>query len=548
MAKSSSAGNKPKNQENGFLPIIEELLDKKQPYEDFNRFNGFKLDIHDDDKVKKIQGSLIGLAIGDALGASVEFRPHSYLQENKVTDMQEGGTWGLKAGQWTDDTSMALCLAASLIVKGCSDCYDQFERYKRWFKDGYMSSTGTCFDIGKSTRQAIIEFDRRQKRIMRELNIEEDTLRDAQSNERVKNKYLEVHGTVEHGASDSAGNGALMRLAPIPAFFFRTYTGVKNCIENATRLTHGDERAIDACKFYAGLIWHAIDGTSKENLLSKYFYKETLNIKLHKEVEAIAEGSYKEKKKGYDDGIRGKGFVLDSLEAALWAFYNDDGSFEKGVLDAVNLGDDTDTTAAIYGELAGAVYGIENIPSRWRQKLFQENFIMTVAKALYVKGNEKQEFKARSEWPEPNPNENGASGDRRQADSRRTQHTDQTQNKKDASKEQPSPDPSNKSNRPQDSNQKKNQKGSSADNSHPDAPNKTNQPQHNDQTKTHETKSTEKVSSGASNLPNISQSDKNDKRSIQVHQTARRASLDDTQSKKKNPTNDRSIDKLINEY
>ncbi|CAF5155190.1 unnamed protein product, partial [Rotaria magnacalcarata] len=181
-------------------------------------------------------------------------------------------------------------LAASLIVKGCSDSYDQFERYKRWFKDGYMSSTGTCFDIGKSTRQAIIEFDRRQKRIMRELNIEEDTLRDAQSNERVKNKYLEVHGTVEHGASDSAGNGALMRLAPIPAFFFRTYTGVKNCIENATRLTHGDERAIDACKFYAGLIWHAID-----------------------EVEAIAEGSYKEKKKGYDDGIRGKGFVLDSL-------------------------------------------------------------------------------------------------------------------------------------------------------------------------------------------------------------------------------------------
>ncbi|CAF5143481.1 unnamed protein product, partial [Rotaria magnacalcarata] len=148
MAKSSSAGNKPKNQENGFLPIIEELLDKKQPYEDFNRFNGFKLDIHDDDKVKKIQGSLIGLAIGDALGASVEFRPHSYLQENKVTDMQEGGTWGLKAGQWTDDTSMALCLAASLIVKGCSDSYDQFERYKRWFKDGYMSSTGTCFDIG----------------------------------------------------------------------------------------------------------------------------------------------------------------------------------------------------------------------------------------------------------------------------------------------------------------------------------------------------------------------------------------------------------------
>ncbi|CAF3772227.1 unnamed protein product [Rotaria socialis] len=546
MAKSSSAGNKPKKEENVSL-TIEELLEKDQPYKELNSLRDSTLNIAQDETVKKIQGSLIGLAIGDALGASVEFRPHSYLQENKVTDMQEGGTWSLKAGQWTDDTSMALCLAASLIVKRCSDCYDQFERYKRWFKDGYMSSTGICFDIGQATRKAIIEFDKRQQKVMRELKLEENTPRDAQTNERVKEKYLQVYQTVELGASDSGGNGALMRLAPIPAFFSRTYTDVKNCIDKATRLTHGDERAIDACKFYAGLIWHAIHGTSKTTLLSKDFYKDTLDIKLHKEVEAIAEGSYKDKKKGYDDGIRGKGFVLDSLEAALWAFYNDNEFFEKGILDAVNLGDDTDTTAAIYGELAGAMYGIEKIPERWKKALFQKDFIMNVATALYVKGKDKQEYKARSDWSDPDADEDGAPGDRPQADSPHKQHTDQTQNKKGASNVQPSPDLSNKSNRSHDNNQANNQKGSSDEKSHSGASNKSNQLRDNDQAKIHETESTEKLSSGVSNSPNISRSDKKDNTLLQVPSEARRASLNNTQSKKNDPTNGQTTTKLITE-
>jgi ADP-ribosyl-[dinitrogen reductase] hydrolase len=363
-----------------------ELLDKKQPYDEMKHLKDPDLKISDNEKIRRIQGSLVGLAVGDALGASVEFRPYAYLKQHKVTDMQGGGTWGLQAGQWTDDTSMALCLAASLIVKGKSDPYDQFERYRQWYRDGYMSSTGKCFDIGKSTRQAITEFESRKQKIRSQLISENKNPEDSDFNETIEKRIREDKSGLRYGTSDSAGNGPLMRLAPIPCFF-QSYDDVKQYIDEATQLTHGDQRAIDACKFYAGLIWHAVDGRSKEELLHRDFYRETLNLKLHSDIREIAEGSYKNKKNGYEDGIRGKGYVVNALEAALWAFENDDDQFDVGVLKAINLGDDTDTTAAIYGELAGAVYSIDKILPHWTDQLYQGEFIKIVAKGLYVKGH-----------------------------------------------------------------------------------------------------------------------------------------------------------------
>jgi ADP-ribosylglycohydrolase len=117
--------------------------------------------------IDRVIGSLVGLAVGDALGASVEFRPHQYFIDRPVGDMEGGGTWGLKAGQWTDDTSMALCLASSLITKQGYDPYDQMVRYKWWYKHGYLSSTGQCFDIGNATRDSLEEFSRRQSILMK---------------------------------------------------------------------------------------------------------------------------------------------------------------------------------------------------------------------------------------------------------------------------------------------------------------------------------------------------------------------------------------------
>ncbi|CAF4479879.1 unnamed protein product [Didymodactylos carnosus] len=177
-----------------------------------------------------------------------------------------------------------------------------------------------------------------------------------------------------------------MRMASIPLFFFRSEKAAINYAGENAVLTHGDPRAADACRFYAALICGALQGLSKYELLDPKFYRAYhFAPPLHLDVIKIAEGSYK-KKNGYKDGIRGKGYVLDALEAALWGVWNDQDSFERGVLSVVNLGDDTDTTAAIYGQLAGALYRIKQIPERWIQTLFQGDFIITMANWLYLGG------------------------------------------------------------------------------------------------------------------------------------------------------------------
>lgn len=383
-AMDSSASD---SKRDGHLTLAD-LLNNNQPYQELKNLNDPELAELDmsDPILERIQGSLVGLAIGDALGASVEFRPNSYLKSNPVTDMQGGGTWGLKAGQWTDDTSMALCLAASLIVKGDFDGYDQMCRYKRWLKNGYLSSTGECFDIGKSTRESILNFEQWQQQAAEKISQKCGIPVDKNAIDQYVADHGEKHGFLQQfGSESAAGNGALMRLAPIPLFYFHSES---EAIENATRgakLTHGDPRAIDACRFYAALIQRALTATSKEKLLEPKSYKNCFNPPLHAEITAVIEGSYRDKD-GYEGKIRGKGFVVQALEAALWAFWSDKGSFKTGVLSAVNLGDDADTTAAIYGQLAGAFYGIGKIPEKWRNELFEREFIITIANGLYMKG------------------------------------------------------------------------------------------------------------------------------------------------------------------
>ena len=387
---------KPNNQ----LTLVE-ILEHEQPYRYFKQPKNHEVKLSDDDrkneKIRRIQGSIMGLAIGDAVGAPVEFRPHAYMLENEVKDMQSGGTWGLEKGQWTDDTSMALCLAASLIVKGGFNAYDQLVKYRRWYRFGYMSSTGKCFDIGKATRDAITAFEGRRQNLREEINAKGKNLSDSDLESSIENKMRAHRKGLKFGTADSAGNGPLMRLAPIPCFFSDSYDDMMKHIQEATQLTHDDKRAVDACRFYAALIWYALNGKSKDELLDPNFYQKTLELELHPEIHEIAMGSYK-KEKGYEDGIRGKGYVVDSLKAALWAFYKDGNNFKDGVLLAVNLGDDTDTTAAIYGQLAGAVYGIDKLDKDWVSDVYEGTFILTVAKGLYIKGENSRKNSRRSSW------------------------------------------------------------------------------------------------------------------------------------------------------
>jgi ADP-ribosylglycohydrolase len=267
--------------------------------------------------------------------------------------MLGGGPFQLQAGEWTDDTSMALCLAASLVECGTFDARDQMRRYLRWRDEGYMASNGLCFDIGGTVAAALHMF------------------------ERTGNPFA---GSIDPA---TAGNGSLMRLAPVPLFYANRPEMAIEQATNSSRTTHGAATAVDACRYFAGLIVGALRGETKETLLSSGYcplpaYWE--DHPLAPEIAAIAAGSFKTRN---PPQIRGTGYVVSSLEAALWAFYSST-TFRDGCLLAVNLGDDADTTGAIYGQLAGAFYGEESIPQSWRERIVMRDEILLLAQQLFA--------------------------------------------------------------------------------------------------------------------------------------------------------------------
>ncbi|MSS73441.1 MAG: ADP-ribosylglycohydrolase family protein [Candidatus Latescibacteria bacterium] len=290
-------------------------------------------------------GCLLGLACGDAVGTTVEFRPRGSFEP--VTDMVGGGPFSLEPGQWTDDTSMALCLATSLVERGF-DPHDQMDRYCRWWEEGYLSSTGRCFDIGNATRAALSRFRKT--------------------------------GEPFSGSTDpnSAGNGCLMRLAPVPMFFFPDHRAVVRFSGESSRTTHGAAECIDACRLFGSMLFKALSGQPKEEILFGDPFPGWPEPPLANRIQAIAGGAYRSKS---EHDIRGSGYVVESLEAALWCFYHTD-SFRDAILKAVNLGDDADTTGAICGQIAGACYGEDGIPEAWKQRLVMHDRIVELAEKL----------------------------------------------------------------------------------------------------------------------------------------------------------------------
>lgn len=296
------------------------------------------------------KGCLLGLAAGDALGTTLEFRSPGTFEP--ISDIVGGGPFRLKAGEWTDDTSMALCLAESLIEKNGFDAIDQLQRYTRWSNEGYLSSNGRCFDIGNTVSTALRIFS---------------------------NIQIEYPGPDDEW---SAGNGSLMRLAPIPMFYKDNPEDAIHYAELSSKTTHGNHQAIDACRFYTGLVIGALRGESKNKILDSRYcpigdYWSAHRLEKH--IDEIAAGSFKKKN---PPEIKGTGYVVKSMEAALWAFYHSS-NFKDGCLMAVNLGDDSDTTGAIYGQLAGAFYGIESIPIDWSEKLAKRDLIEKMALKLF---------------------------------------------------------------------------------------------------------------------------------------------------------------------
>ncbi|TAL16185.1 ADP-ribosylglycohydrolase family protein [bacterium] len=299
------------------------------------------------EKEERYVGSLLGLAVGDALGLAVEFKlPGTFTPLTKITG---GGPFSLPAGAFTDDTSMALCLAESLVKTGGFDPLDQLERYRRWWREGHFSCTGACFDIGNTTLRAL--------------------------------EWYERTGEPIPCDPQGRGNGSLMRLAPVPLYFARDPAEAVHISGESSKTTHGARECVDACRYFAALIMGALLGASKEELL-KPLYEPFPGIwdkePLHFEIEAVAKGSFLGKN---PPEIRGTGYVATSLEAALWAFCST-GSFREGCLAAANLGEDADTTSAIFGQLAGAYYGASGIPESWQAKIFMGEKIEELALGL----------------------------------------------------------------------------------------------------------------------------------------------------------------------
>jgi ADP-ribosyl-[dinitrogen reductase] hydrolase len=293
----------------------------------------------------RARGALVGLAAGDAVGTTVEFEaPGSFPP---LTDMVGGGPFHLLPGQWTDDTSLALCLAESILDRGGHDGIDQLRRYVRWWKEGYLSSTGQCFDIGTTTLTQLARFQRT------------GDAEDARVND------------------EEASNGSLMRLAPVAIRWSHESAEVIEQAAASSRTTHAAERPVDACRLLAAMTAALIRGESADSVFSGDFWQHG---PLHPAVEAIARGSWRRKK---PPEVRGTGYCIKALEAAVWAVAGAR-DFREAILRAANLGDDADTTAAIAGQLAGARFGETGIRAPWLSRLAMRTRIESLADGLHA--------------------------------------------------------------------------------------------------------------------------------------------------------------------
>lgn len=302
-------------------------------------------------EIDRFRGALLGLACGDALGVSNQFsEPGSF---EPITDMVGGGPFDLQAGEWTDDTSMALCLGHSLLISDGFDALDQMTRYCDWWQNGYQSCTGRCVDIGETTLDAL---------------------------QRFKQTSYPFTGPV---TCCTGGNSSIMHLAPVAMFYSQhTMTAVHYCGESS-RATHGNNKCVDASKLLGLYLFRALTGANKGAVLAPAPEGMIGNVA----VDDLATGSYKMKER---DMIRGTGYVIDSLEAALWCFWHTD-NFHDAVLMAANLGDDASTTASVCGQLAGAYYGESEIPRHWVDKLAWAEDIRLLSEELYQVSHQQSE-------------------------------------------------------------------------------------------------------------------------------------------------------------
>jgi ADP-ribosylglycohydrolase len=294
-------------------------------------------------------GALVGLAVGDALGVSVQYRkPGSFTP---LGDIIGGGPFELPRGAWSDDTAMTLCLAESLLEKNGSDPADQVSRYRRWQLEGYWSATGQCVGITASVAKALAT--------------------------------AQWTGKPQAGSHDPSrlDKEALSRTAAPVLFAFSDPARAVELAAETCRTTQQAPIVLDACRYFAGLLLGALSGVPKQKLMTPLFEPEPglwQRIHLREPVIAAVETAAAARQA---PEAGGGGNVLDALRATLWAF-GKGRNFREGALLAVNLGGDADVTGALYGQLAGAHYGVSALPGTWRAAVTRRDEIEALADRL----------------------------------------------------------------------------------------------------------------------------------------------------------------------
>ena len=304
-------------------------------------------------KRDQIKAMIYGHAIGDALGVPVEFQTREQLLRNPVKGMQSGGTYNMPAGSWSDDTSMTLCVLDSLAEKGKVDFEDIMQHFMRWLDSEY-TPTGKVFDVGHGTMKSLMRYKKGAL-------------------------PLESGGRSER----DNGNGSLMRISPISLYLALTKEKMDDeavdLVHKVSSLTHAHPRSLIACGIYTFIAFGLLKGKGVSDAVTEgidgayEYYSEHSAFMLEKEMYDRV-WNLRRLKALQDADIRSSGYVIDTLEAALWCFITTK-SYRACVLKAVNLGEDTDTVAAIAGGLAGLAYGWYDIQEDWKKDLLRTDFI-----------------------------------------------------------------------------------------------------------------------------------------------------------------------------
>lgn len=306
-----------------------------------------------------MKNGIIGFAIGDALGVPAEFKSRNELERYPITDMVGYGTYNLPEGTWSDDTSMTLATIHSIIETGTIDTNNIADKFLKWYRHAEYTATNETFDIGRTTLQALAKYELKQD---------------------------EAFNCGGYGEYDN-GNGSLMRILPIAYYIY--YNNIKDnkkiykIVKDVSSITHAHDVSVLGCYIYVIYTLSLLEGKDKNKAymtIKKADYSMFSENALNKYSRILKDDISKFEL----DEISSSGYVVSTLEAVIWLFLNSN-DYNITILKAVNLGEDTDTVAAITGGLLGIYYGIDSIKDNWKQTLKRYDYIVDLCNNFYEK-------------------------------------------------------------------------------------------------------------------------------------------------------------------